>query len=287
VDLIKFDYVTPGSPSNGGNLPPDNSAEVIAYHKAIAASGRAIRLDISWKLERNSTYQKIWSGNADSQRTDQDINNSGQDTFIAWGTVQRAIDNYRDFITRIIDASDDPITTIYPDMDNMYVGNAESITGVSDAMRTTIATHWIGAAANLITGSDMTKPDALGARLLTDDAAMEVAQFTARYPMQPRNPGTGKGDSKQLQAWMAGPDTSKNAIVILANYGPDRGQGGYGTSLDGAQLVRATWSDLGISGRYSVRNVWAGEELGLFDGEINATLGAGESVLLKMTVVTA
>jgi alpha-galactosidase len=69
-DLAKLDYITPGSPSNGGNFPPDNSGEVITYHKAIAASGRPTRLDISWKLERNDTYQKIWSRNADSQRTD-------------------------------------------------------------------------------------------------------------------------------------------------------------------------------------------------------------------------
>jgi alpha-galactosidase len=281
--LIKFDYVTPGSPSNGGNLSPDTSAEVVAYHKAIAASGRSIRLDISWKLDRSATYQKIWSSNADSQRTDQDINNSGSSTFVAWATVQRAIENYRDFITRIVAANSNPVTTIYPDMDNMYVGNPQAMTGVSDAMRTTIATHWIGAAANLITGSDMTKVDSLGVQLLTNSAAMAVAQFTAKYPMQPRNPGTGQNASKQLQAWIAGPDTSGNAVVVLANYGPDQGQGGYGTSLGGSQLVKATWADLGISGRYTVQNVWTGANLGTLTSQVSATLSAGESVLLKLT----
>jgi alpha-galactosidase len=284
VDLIKFDYVTPGSPSNGGSLSPDTSAEVNAYHKAIAASGRSIRLDISWKLDRSASYQKVWSSNADSQRTDQDINNSGSSTFIAWATVQRAIENYRDFITRIVAASSNPNTTIYPDMDNMYIGNGETATGVSDAMRTTIATHWIGAAANLITGSDMTRFDSLGVQLLTSSAAMGIAQFTAKYPMQPRNPGTGRNASKQLQAWIAGPDLSGNAVVVLANYGPDQGQGGFGTNFAGTQLVRATWSDLGISGSYTVQNVWTGVNLGVSMSQVSSALGTGESVLLKLTI---
>jgi alpha-galactosidase len=282
VDLIKLDYVTPGSPSNGGNLPPDNSGEVIAYHKAIAASGRRMRLNISWKLERNETYFKIWSSNADSMRTDQDINNSNEDTFIEWATVQRAIENYRDFISRVVNATTEPVTTIYPDMDSLFVGNGEAITGVTDSMRQTIATHWIGAGANLITGSDMTKIDELGVRLLTDKNAMEVADSTAKYPMQPRNPGTGRNDSKQLQAWIAGPDDSGNAVVVLVNYGPDEGQGGFGTKIEGKQLVKATFSDLGISGKFGVKNVWTGEDMGTMDNEVSATLDAGESLLLKL-----
>jgi alpha-galactosidase len=266
-------------------LPPDNSGEVIAYHKAIIASGRPMRLDISWKLDRNEPYLKIWSSNADSMRTDQDINNSGKKTFIAWATVQRAIENYRDFISRIVTASEEPVMTIYPDMDNLFVGNEEAITGVPDAMRETIAIHWIGAAANLITGSDMTRLDQLGVRLLTDTNAMEVARFTAQFPMQPRNPGTGRNDSKQLQAWIAGPDESASAIVILANYGSDQGQGGFNTVLEGKQVIKATWSDLGIKGSFDIENVWTGEYLGPSDREVSATLDAGESLLLKLTSI--
>jgi alpha-galactosidase len=60
VDFIKLDYVTPGSPDNGAGIPADNSGSVKSYHKAIAQSGRQMRLDISWKLERNDTYYSIW-----------------------------------------------------------------------------------------------------------------------------------------------------------------------------------------------------------------------------------
>lgn len=242
-----------------------------------------MRLDISWKLERNETYFKIWSSNADSMRTDQDINNSNSNTFIAWATVQRAIENYRDFVSRIVNRSEEPVSTIYPDMDNLFVGNDAAITGVSDAMRENIATHWIGAAANLITGSDMTKLDELGIRLLTDPNAMEVAQFTATYPMQPRNPGTGRNESKQLQAWIAGPDTTGNCVLVLANYGPDLGQGGFNTNLEGKQVVKATWEDLGITGDFSVEDVWSKSQLGVLAKEVSAELDLGESRLFKLT----
>jgi alpha-galactosidase len=243
-----------------------------------------MRLDISWKLERNKTYFKIWESNADSMRTDQDINNSGSKTFVKWATVQRAIDNYRDFISRVVATGMEQPLSISPDMDNLYIGNTKSVTGVSDMMRKTIATHWIGAAANLISGSDMTRLDALGVKLLTDPAGREVAKFTARYPMQARNPGSGRNESKQLQAWVAGPDNEGvgRAIVVLANYGPDQGQGGFRTYLRGQQIVRATWEDLGLCGVYEVSNVWEHKQLGTADGEIFGVLEEGESLMLSL-----
>ncbi|KAI9667392.1 MAG: hypothetical protein M1821_000207 [Bathelium mastoideum] len=284
VDLIKLDYITPGSPDNGGNLPPNNSGSVIAYHNAIQQASRTMRLDISWKLERNHTFFHIWESNADSMRTDQDVNNSGSTTFVAWATIQRAIDNYRDFISRVVSTESDQPLAIYPDMDNLYIGNKESITGVSDIQRQTIATHWIGAAANLITGSDLTRLDALGVKLLTDPAGQDVSNFTARYPMQARNPGTGRNDSKQLQAWIAGPDDGGDgrAIVVLANYGPDQGQGGFGTYIQGSQAVKATWEDLGLSGVYEVSDIWAHKRLGTAHKEVEAVLAEGESRLLSL-----
>ena len=239
-----------------------------------------MRLDISWKLERNETYFSIWENNADSMRTDQDLNNYGEKTLVSWATVQRAIENYRQYITQV-SAESQSALTIYPDMDNFFVANPKSKTGVNDAKRQTIMTHWIGAAANLILGSDMTNVDALGKKLITDPAALEVADFTQTYPMQPRNPGTGNQSSKQLQAWIAGPDSkSGKAVCILANYGPDQGQGRFGTKLKGKQKVRVTWQDLGLSGSYSTRNVWTGKWSGASKKSVSAMLAEGESRLL-------
>ncbi|KAI0387820.1 glycoside hydrolase family 27 protein [Hypomontagnella monticulosa] len=281
VDFIKLDFITPGSPSNGANLPPDESGEVIAYHKAIAQSGRKMRLDISWKLDRSQEFFDIWETNADSMRTDQDINNGGQSTFVNWNTVQRAIDNYRQYITTVMQYN--TTLTIYPDMDNLFVGNPASVSGVTDDERQTIMTHWIGAGANLIIGSDLTNLDDFGFNLLVNSDAMAVADFTAHHPIQPRNPGTGSNGAEQLQAWIAGPDESGAAVVIIVNYGPDQGQGGYGTSLTGTQTVNVSWGDLGISGSFDVHDVWAGNDLGTQSSGLGVQLGEGQSVLYKLS----
>ena len=80
------------------------------------------------------------------------------------------------------------------------MGNNEIITGVLDQMRQTMATLWIGAASNLLTGSDMTKLDVFGIKLLGDLNALSIAQITAKFPMQARNPGTGRNESQRLQS---------------------------------------------------------------------------------------
>ncbi|KAF9071307.1 glycoside hydrolase superfamily [Rhodocollybia butyracea] len=229
VDFIKLDFITPGSPQNGANLPANTSLSVVNYHNAIAQSGRQMRLDISWKLARDDVDFAIWQSNSESFRTDQDINNGGTQ----------------------LDGVD------------------------SDDERFTIMTHWIGAGSNLILGSDLTNIDATGMSIISNAEAISVADFAAKNPMRPRNPGTGLGDAQQLQAWIGGPNSTGNAFVVLANYGPDQGSGGFGTSLTGAQNVSVTWADLGINGSFSVRDVWQGQDLGTFDSALSASLGRG------------
>ncbi|UKZ83979.1 hypothetical protein TrVFT333_011795 [Trichoderma virens FT-333] len=282
VDFVKLDFVTPGSPDNGQSLPADQSGSVIAWHNAIKNSGRQMRLDISWKLDRTQKYFDIWNSNADSMRTDQDLNNSGSSTLVSWGTVQRAIDNYRQWIIAGLQFFDE--LNIYPDMDNLVVGNPESISGLSDGQRTTVMTHWIGAGANLIVGNDMTTLDDLGTNLLTNSQALQVAAFTAQYPMQPRNPGSGGQDATQFQAWIAGPSPSGEAVVVLVNLGPDNGQGGFGTQTRGVQTVTATWQDLGISGQFNVQDIWNNKSLGVIGDQVSAQLNEGDSVLLHLTL---
>lgn len=242
-----------------------------------------MRLDISWKLDRSEKYFNIWNANADSMRTDQDINNGGKSTFVDWATVQRAVDNYRQWIVAGLKYFD--ALNTYPDLDNLFVGNAQSVSGITDAQRRTMMTHWIGAGANLIIGSDLTKLDKLGLSLLTNADALKVADFTAKYPMQPRNPGSGGQDAKQLQAWIAGP-ADGTAIVILANYGPDRGQGGFGGGRSGTQTISVSWENLGISGSHRIHDVWKNKNLGVSRDGTKMQLGEGESVLLRLTRVS-
>ncbi|KZO97269.1 glycoside hydrolase family 27 protein [Calocera viscosa TUFC12733] len=284
VDFIKLDFITPGSPDHGVHLSRDTSGSVIAFHNAIAQASRPMRLDVSWKLERNFTYYDVWKHNADSMRVDQDINNMHSATFLSWATVQRAIDNYRQYIT-LQTSTLEPLT-IYPDLDNLYVGNAANISGITDAQRGTMATFWLAAGANLLIGSDLLQLDALGRRLLTDREALAVAEFGARYALQPRNPGTGGARAQQLQAWIAGPsDDRGEAVVVVMNLGPPLGQSGYEGEevLTGIEAFQVTFEDLGIPGTYRVRDVWEHRDLPVRSTGLRVLLGEGESKLFKLT----
>lgn len=277
----------------GEDLPIDTSLSAVNFHNSIQRLAPGMRLDISWKLDRDEPFWSRWQASADALRTDQDINNSQSATFVSWVTVQRAIENYRLFIneqTQNVTRHGTPIR-IRPDLDNTYVGNPAAVSGISDAQRYSVAVHWIGAGANLITGSDLTTLDALGRELLFNDEALAVADFTAQFPMQPRNPSDGGVAAKQLQAWVAGPDSDGTAVVVLANYGPDLGQGGFGTSLQGTQLVSTSLDLLGLGGSsWAVRRVWGGggsggsdhADLGVTSQTVASNLGPGESVLYTL-----
>ncbi|KAI9766649.1 MAG: hypothetical protein M1839_004789, partial [Geoglossum umbratile] len=285
VDFIKLDYVTPGSPDNNANLEADNSGSVICYHNAIAQSGRQMRLDISWKLDRSDAFYTIWKQNADSMRIDQDINNGGEPTLVSWGTVQRTIEQYRQYINQQVPKGQ-PLT-IYPDMDNLMVGNAASLTGISDQQRQTVMTHWIGAAANLILGSDLTKLDQFGLNLLTNAGALDVAQFTQSNPMRPLIGNSKPDKGSPVQIWLAGPEKSTGiAVVVLANYGASGNNALFDPApAAGKQDISFTLESLGLSqDSYHVKDIWNPQNskaVKLTD-KIPVSLNDGESFLWKL-----
>ena len=281
VDMIKLDYITPGSPQNGANLVCDNSDAVRAYNKAIEKSGRKMRLDISWKLCRNETWLPTWSSLAESFRTDQDADNYGTETLLAWSVGQRAIDNYRQYIG--LQAQRNVPITVHPDMDNLFAANPEHISGINDTLRYTVMNHWLGAGANLILGVDMLQIDDLGYHLVTSSQSVAAANFFADYPMQPRNPGTGDNLAKQLQAWIAGPSDDGEAYVLVVNYGADQGSGGFNTTLYGTQKVTVSLKDLGIEGSsWKFEDIWEGNATEV-DRSYTAWLADGASQLLRLT----
>lgn len=284
VDMVKLDFLTPGSPQNGAKLPLDNSQEVVAWHNAIKNSGKHIRLDISWKLCRNETYYDIWRANAESMRTDQDVNNYGGTTLVTVREIQRAIENYRQYINLQV-GKDRPLT-IYPDMDSLFVGNVEAIGGINDNQRKAVMSYWGGAGSNLILGNDMTQLDSLGMQLLTSKESTDMVNFCSQWPMQPRNPGTGENTAQQLQAWIAGPAHTGEAYVLLSNLGPNMSTAGYPQTLNGTQTVNASLADLGINNEpcYNVQDIWDGGFKQVKKGGfLAAELGVMEVQMLKLT----
>ena len=281
VNFIKLDFVTPGSPSNGADLLCDNSPAVQMYRNAIEKSGTQVRLDVSWKLCRNETWLPFYSGLAETMRVDQDLNNYGTQTFTSLELAQRTIDNYRQYIG--LQAQRNVPITIFPDMDNLFVGNPEALSGVNDSVRTTLANHWIGAGANLLLGSDLQQMDDLGYQLTTSNASIAASDFFAQYPMQPRNPGTGGNTPKQLQAWIGGPDDSgSTAYALIVNYGADLGHGGFNEALYGTQAVNVSLLDLGIDGTWTFTEVWMGNST-IVTESYTAMLSEGASQLFRLT----
>ncbi|KAG4433372.1 hypothetical protein IFR05_011132 [Cadophora sp. M221] len=285
VDYIKLDFITPGSPEHGDvNLVDDSSSEVIGWHRAIQKTGCKITLQVSWKLDRSRKYFDIWRANADSMRIDQDVNNYANKTpLVKWTDIQRDINNYRDWAVTALSFYD--TANIHPNMDMMFVANGPEISGLTEDQRKTIFYHWIGASAELNLGSDLTKMDTFGIALLTHPRLLSAASFTGRYPMQPRNPGTGGNAPQQLQAWISGPAPSGELelIVVLANYGPDEGAGGYGTGVTGTQTVTARWRDLGVEGAgYRCEDVYSGEAVSSRSG-VSARLAPYQSVMYRCT----
>ena len=151
-----------------------------------------------------------------------------------------------------------------------------------------MAMHWIGAGANLFEGGDLTQTDALGRKLLSDPAvhgAGGIANQFGDHPMQPRNPHApscqphwpfvaGAGNPQQLQAWVAGPNSAGDALVIVSNLGPDEHplKGTFRTECSGSHALSISFAELGLGdeAQYTVSVVWDGRAAALAPG------GAGE-----------
>ncbi|KAL4886768.1 glycoside hydrolase superfamily [Aspergillus karnatakaensis] len=282
VDMIKLDYMTPGSIVDAG-MPSNLSASAIAYHRAIAKSGRKIQLDVSSNVCRSEPYWSIWTSTADSIRVDTDINSYGnRSIFVQMRQVQRTIEQYRQFVNQQL-LEDKPVT-LRGNLDNFFVGNPAAITGVTDNQRITLQSYWIGASSNLLIGSDMTNLDALGRYLITSKQSIEAADFSAEYPMQPRNQGSGGNQARQLQAWIAGPNKKGEAYVLLSNLGPNLGNAGFETVGSGNQTVSITLAELGLRARrYKAKDVWfVSVERVERKGSLSAILGEGESKFLRL-----
>merc|ERR1712232_1469160 len=126
----------------------DSRDTVEAYHTAIGQSKcrNKMRLGLSWMLSLNQKYWPAWQRNADSLRLDTDINNAHEKTLVSFKTLQRAIERYRVFSSSIaqcvINGNVTHAVRIRPDMDNTFLANELSISGLHDAQRYTMAMHW-------------------------------------------------------------------------------------------------------------------------------------------------
>ena len=250
-DFLKLDGVGPGSGKSGDQY--DNVADVAAWNRAIAATGRPIHLELSWSLDIG--HAADWKRYSQGWRVDTDVE-CYCNTLVSW---ENSVDDRWD---------DTPAWTRHAgpggwnDLDSLDVGNGE-MDGLTKAERQSYATLWAIAKSPLYTGDDLTRLDSYGLSLLTNREVIALNQGDT----PPARPVTA---SDPQQVWAAkNPDgTYTVALFNLA---------------DAPAAVTADWSTLGFTGAAAVRDLWNHENLGTHRNGITQALPAHGSRLFTVT----
>ncbi len=145
------------------------------------------------------------------------------------------------------------------DPDNILIGqiqwnNAQTATPLTHNEQYTYVSLWSLMASPLIFGGDMKKLDPFTLSLLTNAEVIAVDQDTLGKQAAPVYK---QGD---LEVWAKEMEDGSKAIGLF-----NRGE--HETE------VTAHWSDLGIHGRHTVRDLWRQKNLGVFDREFHASVG--------------
>jgi alpha-galactosidase len=138
-------------------------------------------------------------------------------------------------------------------------------TNLSPNEQYTHITLWSLLAAPLLIGCDMTQMDDFTLNLLTNDEVLEVHQdplgHQAKRVLQ-------AGD---LEVWSRDLEDGSKAVGLF-NRGEKQADVGF------------LWSDLGINGQHTVRDLWRQKDVGLYDREFKAPVPSHGATLLKLTV---
>ncbi|MBO3678898.1 CBM35 domain-containing protein [Streptomyces sp. NEAU-YJ-81] len=250
-DFLKLDGVGPGSFKSGDNY--NNVADVAAWQKAIAATGRPIHLELSWSLDIG--HAADWKKYSNGWRIDTDVE-CYCNTLVSW---ENSVDDRW---------SDAPAWTRHAgpggwnDLDSLDVGNGE-MDGLTKAERQSYATLWAIAKSPLYTGDDLTRLDSYGLSLLTNREVIAVNQG-GNAPAKPVTPS----DPQQVWAAKNSDGTYTVALFNLA---------------DKPASVTADWSTLGFTGKAAVRDLWNHESLGSHKDKITQALPAHGSRLFTVT----
>ena len=250
VDFVKLDGVGPGSFQGGANH--DNTPDVAAWSQALKATGRPMQFMISWALSHDDA--STWEQYTNGWRIDTDVD-CYCSTLVTWDNSVK--ERWDDVVQWIPDAGPGH----WNNLDSLDVGNG-TMDGLTDAERQSYMTLWAIEAAPLYTGDDLTKLDSYGLSLLTNREVIAVDQ--AGNPAKPVSQRTNQ------QVWYAKNSDGSYTVALF--------------NLDStAEPVVANWSDLGITGKASVRDLWSQRNLGAITGSFGATLPAHGSRLLRIT----
>ncbi|NOU70259.1 hypothetical protein GC098_02195 [Paenibacillus sp. LMG 31458] len=250
VDFVKFDSVTPGSGHNDTSI--DARGDVKAWSQALAPHN--IWFELSWALDIN--YADTWKKYANGWRVDWDIEcYCGTAGLTNWANIARLFPRAGEWWRHAGPGG-------WNNFDSLNIGNG-AMDGITPDERQTAMTFWAISSAQLYTGNDLTNLDEFGIKLLTNDEAIAVNQ--AGKPAHPVSLAS------EQQVWYAN-NGDGTYTVGLFNLGSSNA------------TVNVNWSDIGLSGAASVRDLWSHSELGVFNSSFSSgDLAPHASRLLKVT----
>jgi alpha-galactosidase len=138
-------------------------------------------------------------------------------------------------------------------------------TKLSPAEQYTHMSLWVLQAAPLIIGCHLHEADDFTVNLLTNDEVLAIDQD----PLGRGGKAMSRSANGNLQVWLR-PLADGSKAVGLSN-------------LDDVPIkVTAKWSDLGVTGKQVVRDLWRQKDLGTFEGEFAADIPRHGCMLLKV-----
>ncbi len=251
VDFIKADDMSRGT---GHELY--HGPEIEALRKAMNNTGRAMVLSLSpgpapiAEASSLSQWSQMWR--------------ISDDMWDDWKEVLGQFDRTRKWA---------PHTgpNHWPDADMLPLGRLR-LRGFSDPPRasrlthdeqTTLMTLWCIFRSPLMMGGDLPSLDPWTASLLENPEILKVDQSSS---------GGHQIFSRGSQlAWEADAADGRSRYVALFNTG------------SAAADVSATWAELGLSGKQSVRDLWSRHDLGSFEGSFSARLNPHGAGLYEMS----
>ncbi|HYH05282.1 MAG TPA: cellulose binding domain-containing protein, partial [Bacillota bacterium] len=182
-----------------------------------------------------------------------------------WRTTTDISDNWSS-VCKIIDLNQQWAKYAGPgqwnDPDMLEVGNG----GMTDTEYRTHFSMWCMMAAPLITGNDLRNMSQATLKILTNREVIAVDQDPAGIQ------GTRVVDNGDLEVWCKplGSANGSSKAVALFNRG------------GATSTITVNWSDIGITGSASVRDLWDQEDRGTYNGSYSATVPSHGVVLLKI-----
>jgi hypothetical protein len=249
VDYIKMDFVGPNTSHPG----VDNRGDIEHWASAIQKTGRPMWLELSNGL--SFELATFWKAHSNGWRIQGDVEfYKGPGVLTEWSKI----------LPRFADA---PRWAPYAgpggwnDLDSVEIGNGD-IDGLTVDERRSTMTLWAISSSPLLIGANLTQLDAADLLLLTNAEVIAVDQSG--------HVATPLGQQSKQQVWRAqNPDGS--FTVAFFNLGDEPGE------------VSVKWSELGVPGPLSVRDLWEHKDLGRLEGGYGVVLARHASQLLRLS----